>query len=109
MNFNDELHEELFTCFILKSNSNKAYEKEKDSIELNFGIYANLCIRDYYLNWNDRTIHEERVEYQGNVFKVKNFPYEEYKEHYVKSDYNSPFQTGRIKFYFVDENKQGEQ
>jgi hypothetical protein len=59
MEFDSQLHETLFTCFILKANSSDSYEEEMESIELNFGIYANLCIRDYWLSWEDRSYCEE--------------------------------------------------
>lgn len=61
--FNNELHEQLFAMFILKANSSEQYEKAIGNIEIITSLYINLCVIDYSLLWEDRSL--ANVEYEG--------------------------------------------
>ena len=95
--FTNEYHEVLFALFVLEANHlfarNIIHENEETLIH-------KVCLM-YFNSWEDRAICPES--FTGEVFKVRNFPFEEYKEHFVKSEYGSPFNTGKITFQFEEE------
>jgi hypothetical protein len=64
-NFDNDLHKDLFALFILKACSSEAYEDYAETLECYLETCIEMVIKDYYLLWEDRTIHQERKGYGG--------------------------------------------
>jgi len=97
MDFNNELHDDLFKLFILASNE----KNDSDTYPFSIKEWMNhLIMHVYRFQYLDRSLAD--VEYEGNVFSVSNFPHEGYKKHYIKSEMNSPYELGKIKFRFEE-------
>lgn len=111
INFNDQLHEQIFILFICYSNSTSFNENkwglpvsDDEMIDLQY-----IIGREYLLDFSNRNIHEERVEYDGWVsdygmlaIQTTGCGFE------IQQRDDSYYFKNKIKFYFVDENKQGE-
>jgi hypothetical protein len=101
-NFDNDLHRDLFALFILESNSINFLFLECAELPGTEDYVWKMVNRYYQFQYNDRTIHEERKEYGGYVYRARNYPVEGKVDLDVVGE-NIPCRLGNIRFYFVDE------
>lgn len=112
INFNDQLHEEMFTLFICYANS-MSFNERKYSLPISQSeMIALQCIveREYLLDFSNRNIHEEQHEYKelveaiGNIAYVKNSEIALIAKKYAKLEAENARLREALEFYANEMN-----